>query len=63
MTAPCPCMVTARLLGKYYLYYSRRAACPHASEGPRGRPFNGLPRKAGGGVKTPPYGLTFTGAL
>ena len=39
------------------------AACPHAAEGPRDRPFNGLPRKAGGGVKTPPYGLTFTGAL
>ncbi len=27
------------------------------------RLFNGLPRKPGGGVKTPPYGLTFTGAL
>ena len=36
---------------------------PHAAEGPRGRLFNGLPRKLGGGVKTPPYGLTFTGAL
>ena len=58
----CPAP-TARLWGRCYLYYSRRAACPHAAEGPRGRPFNGLPRKAGGGVKTPPYGLTFTGAL
>ena len=36
---------------------------PHAAEGPRSRLFNGLPRKAGGGVKTLPYGLTFTGAL
>ena len=27
------------------------------------RLFNGLPRKPGGGVKTPPYGLTFTGTL
>ena len=50
-------------LGQMFPYYSRRAACPHAAEGPRGRLFNGLPRKAGGGVKTPPYGLTFTGAL
>ena len=58
----CPAP-TARLWGRCFLYYSRRAACPHAAEGPRGRPFNGLPRKAGGGVKTPPYGLTFTGAL
>ncbi len=48
----CPAP-TARLWGRCYLYYSRRAACPHAAEGMRGRPFNGLPRKADGGVKTP----------
>ena len=41
----CPAP-TARLWGRYYPHYSRRAACPHAAESPRGRLFNGLPRKA-----------------
>ena len=40
----CPAP-TARLWGRCYLYCIRRAACPHAAEGPRGRLFNGLPRK------------------
>ena len=40
----CP-VPTARLWAGAHLYYSRRAACPHAAEGLRGRPFNGWPRK------------------
>ena len=51
-------------LGQVLPVLQPQGGMPHAAEGPRGRPFNGLPRKAGGGgVKTPPYGLTFTGAL